>query len=136
MYYCWCLTFAFSGTPPITSLTGETAHLRCKGAEVVNSPVDWYYQTSLDAEGRTIVAANHLTNGAFGGRLGMMGSILTISRLTMRDSGIYTCRENAGAGPQHQTTLYVRSHGKISRRAGFGSCGIDNLFCLYGWQKG
>jgi len=101
--------------PPITSFADETVHIRCGGADSLNSPVDWFYQPSLDEKGYQIISAGYLVNGNFDGRLSISGSTLIIVNLTVDISGIFTCRENVSAGPQHQVQLIVRVNGKMCR---------------------
>jgi len=99
--------------PSITSFTGETVHLLCGGTNTLNRPVDWFYQPSLDTKSRQIISAGHLVNDNFGGRMKISRSMLIIINLTVEDSGIFTCRQDVGAGLEHQVKLTVRAHGKM-----------------------
>jgi len=106
--------FAFSGSGvyPKTTFTRDKVHLQCGYGKKIVAPVDWLYQPTPDAEGHHIISADRLINGhLYHGRLSISESTLTIHNVTIKDSGVYICREHMGAGLMHRVNLTVK--GKI-----------------------
>ena len=103
-----------------TASVGETVYLLCGGAERLDSHVDWLYQTSEDEDGDQIISGGYLRNGNRAGRLGTDVSTLFIHNAQTNDSGVYTCREDSGNGPEHRVILAVQ--GKFSELVFRSTC--------------
>jgi len=102
--------FAFSGIRSFARIafTGDTVHLSCGAAKTVIIPVDWLYQPSPDDRGHVIISGGFMTNGDFGGRLNISGSILIIKNIKKEDGGVFTCVEDAGTGTRYRIDLTVQ----------------------------
>ena len=96
----------------ITAVVGENVTLPCR--TTLRTPVDWYYLPSENERGRFVCSAGNLVNG-YNSRFALdrrtFGDFsLIIGNVTVEDSGVYVCREDAGLGAEHRTKLIV--HGK------------------------
>ena len=92
-----------------TAFVGETVHIQCGDAEILQNNVSWQYQPRLRTPAIRIISAGHLADDHFEGRLVIIISTLVINKVQADDTGVYTCITNSVLG-RHRTYLSV--HGK------------------------